>query len=92
MERSSLHFIGVIAKIAAVIGVALIIIGSIVNTTATYGSGKTTITVGGSFIGLAFALAIVWLVVDAITESIDRVRETIVARWIDDSVDADTER
>lgn len=85
MTPGSLKTIGFFAKIAAGIGVILFVIGTIIN--ANHGDGATAIAFGGSFLGLAFLLMIVWLVTDAITESIDRVRETIVARWIDDPVD-----
>lgn len=85
MVPGSLKTIGFFAKIAAGIGVVLFVIGRIIA--AQHGNGFAATSIGGSFLGLAFLLMIVWLVTDAITESIERVRETIVARWIDDSVD-----
>lgn len=88
MIPGSLKTIGLFAKIAAGIGVLLFMIGRIII--AMRGDGTLVTAISYLFIGLALLMMIAWLMTDAITESIERVREAIVARWIDDPADNET--
>lgn len=88
MNNPSVRALSMVAAIVAGLGLLLLMIGLIANS---LGSGGGVLTlIGGGLLVLALLFYVAFLVTDAIVESIDRVRETIVARWIDDPEDDET--